>query len=213
MNFEEFIRPIEDEQPTEIKDNSTEETPIAEALEESVELDVQKQVVEALAADKAEQDEEIKKLRKENYQLKSDVYRLKETIAELKNQLDGVGEILSKNTELKESNQVAILERLTEVDDKFEGETRDHILEALKEARDAAESSGRLRRAQVLEAVLLANQPHGNLAKRREELEKIFKDNQYIVSGTVIEQLNKLGLPYKHGEDYLLPKEILARNF
>ena len=50
------------------------ETPVVE------ELDVQKAVVESLAADKAEQDERIVALQKENYALKSEVSGLKSQV-------------------------------------------------------------------------------------------------------------------------------------
>lgn len=219
MNFEEFIRP-ENSNENRIKDPSetseteeTSETNEEEQVDNEVELNVQKAVVESLAADKAEQTEEIKKLRRENYDLKSEVYQLKEKISEMKSQLENVGDLLSKNTESRESNQVSLLDRLPEINDRFEGETRDQILEVLAEARASAEKDGKLRRAQLLEAVILANVPTGNLAKRRAALDKLFAENQYIVSGPVIEELDKQGIPYKHGEEYLLPLEIIKRNY
>ncbi len=87
------------------------------------------------------------------------------------------------------------------------------VLEVLKEARDQAEKDGKARRAQILEAVLVANEPVGTLLAKREALNKIFKDNGNIINGPVIEELNKLGISYKNGENYLLPSEILNRNY
>ena len=40
--------------------------------------------------------------------------------------------------------------------------TREQVLEVIKEARDKAEAEGRIRRAQVLEGVLVANEPTEN---------------------------------------------------
>ena len=124
-----------------------------------------------------------------------------------------VGETLAKNSEVPESTKVTLLERDTELPDRFKGETRDHVLEALKEARDTAEKDGRLRHAQILESVLCANEPNGNLAKKREELKKLFEVNANLVSGPVIEELQRRGISHKNGEEYLLPSEILKRTY
>ena len=211
MNFEEFIKPP-----------STDETP-----EEPEELDVQKAVVESLAADKAEQDEQIAALRRqvaalrqENENLRSArtaeesrATVLQKKMEDLRQTLAGYGDILLKNVESKASNQVTLLERDVEIDDHFPGETRDHVLEVIREARDAAESDGRVRRAQILEGVLVTNEPVGELEKKRKELERLFNENGNIVSGPVIERLNKMGISHKKGDDYLLPSEILKRNY
>jgi len=174
-------------------------------------LDVQKAVVESLAADKAEQNERLEALVKENTKLKSEIARQNEKIAEMKKALENVGDVLAKNAEGEASNKIALLDRNLEIDDRFPGETRDHVLEALRDAREAAEKDGHLRRAQVLESVLLANEPVGTLAKKRVELEKYFADNANILSGPVIEELKKRGISHKKGEEYLLPSEILKR--
>jgi len=174
-------------------------------------LDVQKAVVESLAADKAEQNEKLEALVSENARLKSERAKLEEQIAEMKKALENVGEVLLKNAEGTASNKVALLDRDPEIDDRFPGETRDHVLEVIRDAREAAEKDGRLRRAQVLESVLLANEPVGNLSKKRAELEKYFSDNANIMSGPVIEELKRRGISHKKGEEYLLPGEILKR--
>lgn len=182
-----------------------EDEPIAE------ELDVQKAVVESLAADKAVQDERIVALRKENNALKSQVSSLQSSINEMRDALAKVGDILAKNSETEVSSKVTLLERDPEVDDRFLGETRDHVLEVIREAREASEKDGRLRRAQILESVLVANQQTGNLSEKRAELEKFFNENGNILSGPVIQHLEKCGISYKNGETYLLPGEILKR--
>ena len=184
-----------------------EEKPVAE------ELDVQKAVVESLAADKAEQDERIVALQKENNLLKSQVSSLKASLEEAKSSLAKVGDVLAQNAETDGSSKVALLDRDPELNDRFPGETRDHVLEVIREARDAAEKDGRLRRAQVLESVLVANEPTGKLAENRAALEKFFNENGNIMSGSVIAQLEKSGISHKNGETYLLPGEILKRTY
>ena len=209
--------------------------------EEPEEIDVQKAVVESLAADKAEQDEmisflkqskaeqdemisflkqskaeqEIKigSLRANNAALQSEVNTLRRKVQQLQLELDRAGDVLAKNAEGTLSNKVALLERNVELDDRFEGETRDHVIEVLREARDAAEKGGRVRRAQILESILVANEPHGELAKRRAELDKLFADNANLINGVVIKELEKRGISHKKGEEYLLPSEIVARTY
>lgn len=218
MNFEEFLQPrATDEVHTVTEENvETPVEPVAEPVEESdptMDLHVQQAVVESLAADKAEQDEHIAKLRKDNYALQSEISALKEKIAEMKVALEQVGDVLAKNAETTLSNKMTLLERNPEVEDRFPGEMRDHVLETLKEAREAAEKDGRVRRAQILEAILVDNEVSGELAKRRAALEKLFNDNQNILSGPVINELDNMNIPYKHGEDYLLPAEIIKRTY
>lgn len=188
--------------------------------DESVELDVQKAVVESLAADKAMQDEQIATLRKEKESLVSEINALKGKIseqegkiAELNEKLSKMDDLLAANSETALSNKVALLDRDTELPDRFESETYDHVLEVIKEARDKSEAEGRVRRAQILESVLVANEPSGCLAKRRENIEKLFAENNNILSGQVINELDKLGIPYKDGENYLLASEIIKKTF
>ena len=222
MNFEEFL---DDGSPK----AQPVEHPVEEVEEEAVidSIDVQKAVVEALAADKAEQAETISALRAENAELKKSIDELKKSIVELTNQaeaakkqlldqkaaLEKVGDVLATNADNGLSNKVALLDRDIDVPDRFTGETRDHVLEVVREARDKAEAEGRLRRAQVLEGVLAANEPEGTLAKKRANLEKLFADNGNLVSGPVIAELEKMGISHKNGEEYLLPAEIVKRNY
>ena len=188
--------------------------------DESVELDVQKAVVESLAADKAMQDEQIATLRNEKESLVSEINELKGKIsdlegkiAELNGKLSKMDDLLVANSETALSSKVALLDRDTELPDRFESETYDHVLEVIKEARDKSEAEGRVRRAQILESVLVANEPSGCLAKRRESIEKLFAENNNILSGQVINELDKLGIPYKDGENYLLASEIIKKTF
>ncbi|MGN0833815.1 MAG: hypothetical protein ACI4RD_09250 [Kiritimatiellia bacterium] len=178
-----------------------------------VENDRQKAVVEALTADKAEQGERIRALQAENDRLKGTVADLRQQLEALQLSLAKAGDRLAANAEGEYSNQVTLLERNHEIGDRFVGETRDHVLEVIQEARDAAEQAGRIRRAQLLESVIVANTPTGNLSKRREALQKLFSDNGNILSGPVISQLEQDGIAHKHGEDYLLPAEIIQRTY
>jgi len=185
----------------------------AEEPAETEDLDVQKAVVESLAADKAEQDERINALLRENNELKSKITELSAKIDEMKSSLAKVGDVLAANAEGESSSKIALLDRDTEQKDRFPGESRDHVIETLKEAFAAAEKDGRLRRAQILESVLLANQPSGTLAQKRAELTKLFNENANVINGTVMNALQKLGIPFKNGEDYLLTTEILKRTY
>ena len=214
MNFEEFIRPDERSAQT-----SAESADVQEFVQPE-ELDVQKAVVESLAADKVMRDEEIRRLKEENGSLRRDLQDLSaknaalmSTISEMKSSLEKVGEVLAKNSEGEMSSKIALLDRNIECEDRFPGETRDHVLEVIKEARDRDEADGRVRRAQLLESVLVANEPNGTLTRRRAELEKLFNDNGNILSGLVIEELKKLGISHKKGEEYLLPSEIIKRTY
>ena len=181
-------------------------------------LDVQKAVVESLAADKAEQDEQISDLSRKNENLKAEIDRLKNELEqsvskmnEMKKALDNVGDILSRNAESTTSSQISLLDRDPDLNDRFPGETREQVLEVIREAREAAEKEGRIRRAQIMESGLVANEPTGSLAKKRQALTKFFSENGNILTGPVIEELQKCGITYKNGEDYLLPTEILKR--
>ena len=222
MNFEEFL---DDEAPkAPANEEIAEETSEEDAADS---IDVQKAVVESLAADKAEQAETIAALRAENAELRKNLLELKKEAAALveraeavkrqmseqKAALEKVGDVLAINADNGLSNKVSLLDRDIDVPDRFVGETRDHVIEVVREARDKAEAEGRLRRAQVLEGVLAANEPEGTLAKKRATLEKLFAENGSIVSGLVIEQLEKMGISHKNGDEYLLPAEIINRNY
>jgi len=222
MNFEEFL---DDEAPkAPANEELAEETSEDDAADS---IDVQKAVVESLAADKAEQAETIAALRAENAELRRNIAELKKEAAALaeraeavkrqmseqKTALEKVGDVLAINADNGLSNKVSLLDRDIDVPDRFVGETRDHVIEVVREARDKAEAEGRLRRAQVLEGVLAANEPEGTLAKKRAALEKLFAENGSIVSGLVIEQLEKMGISHKNGDEYLLPAEIINRNY
>ena len=220
MKMEEFLQPEENGEEIAVQETVVEEDIVEETVTEEIELDVQKAVVESLAAEKVECDERISSLEAENTRLTGENEELnkiktalEEKLAVCEKELSKVGEILSANSESEASNKVALLDRNIDLPDRFIGETREQVLEVIKEARDKAEAEGRLRRAQVLEGVLVANEPTGELAAKRAALEKFFNDNANILSGPVIAELERCGISYKNGEEYLLPTEILRRTY
>lgn len=222
MNVEEFLQPKETEKPLESNIEAEEEFIEAEAIEE-----VQKIVVESFATEKVEMGEKIsaleeenKKYAEENKSLNEKILELTQEIAkkdalisEMRSDLEKTGDILSVNSETELSNKISLLDRNVDIIDRFIGETRDQVLEAISAARDVAEKEGRIRKAQILESVLVVNEPTGNLKEKRIALEKFFNENQNILSGTVISELERCGISYKHGEEYLLPAEIIKRTY
>ena len=65
-------------------------------------------------------------------------------------------------------SSTVLLDKPDGVSEKFTGEIREHLLEALADAQRAADAGGRDRRARILEAILCANAPTGELARRRD---------------------------------------------
>ena len=208
--------------------------------EEAPELEVQQVVVQELAADKAALAEDYEKLnlhtkvvegeleqaRKEVGELQKELQILKEKLEEVNAALTSTqAKCEQKEAELaaqqakeldlqeRNPNALALLDRDVELPDRFPGETRDHVLEVIKKARDKAEAEGRVRCAQLLEGVLVANDSNGNLAKRRAALEKFFNENHNLMTGAVMAELDRCGISYKKGEEYLLPSEILHRTY
>ena len=216
------------------------------------ELDVQKEVVEQLAADNAELKEAYEKLKTvcrgqllqitETMKLAANLARACEEnakrgekdsevaakavselqekfaasetrVAVLEKELADRLEKEFDEEEKRNPNMVALLDRDIEIPDRFPGETRDHVLEVLKEALVEAEKNGRYRRAKILEGVLLVNEPGKNLERRREWLKRLFEENGNLVTGAVISVLNKHGIAYRDGENYLMPKEIIDRTY
>ena len=147
--------------------------------------------------------------------MKRELAETKKFLADAKEELNKAIDALSveKENAYNSSNTVSILDRNFELPDRFVGETRDHVLEAVKNWRDCAEKDGRIRCAQLMEAVMVANEPSGELQKKRAALEKFFNDNQNILSGSVITELDKCGISYKNGEEYLLTSEIIRRTY
>lgn len=237
FNLEEFIEEKD-------KEEQEENTIPVEGFkgEKEEELDVQKVVVEELAADKVRMEREIEELKLKSATFEKNLSLMAETLAnkerEIEEKKKAVLEEAAKRKELQKAmeslrteletcktnlrkaqekefdtqernpNALALLDREVELPDRFPGETRDHVIEAVKEAQKKAEEEGKCRKAQVLEAVLVANEPNGTLAARRKALEEVFARNNNLVTGEVIEYLGKLGISHMKGEEYLTPAEI-----
>lgn len=219
----EFIDKPEPPSPPPVAEAAAQTAP---AEEEPPELDVQKAVVEELAAEKVELHEQIAAREAELAARDTELAALKAQVAVLKSEnakLCAEAESLQARLDARlaheldqqerNPNSLALLDREVELPDRFPGETRDHVLEVVRAARDEAERDGRVRRAQILEAVLVANEPSGNLAARRAEVTKLFSENGNIVNGTVLARLQELEISHKNGEEYLLPSEIIKRAF
>lgn len=80
------------------------------------------------------------------------------------------------------------------VSEVFGGEVREQVLAALADARDAARQSGRERRAAVLDSVLAANPPSGELGRRRMILKQTLKDAGSFTDAHVLAELERLGI-------------------
>ena len=224
-------------------DETAEDTAAEAEIDDAAapELDVQKAVVEELAVDKAKLEEKVEnlqqkiqtlesetsdELKSENERLKAELAAANEALSASSAEVNGlkikVAELSARLAEEQERhfdeqsrnpNALALLDRDIELPDRFPGETRDHVIEAVREARDRAEAEGRVRRAQLLEGVLVANESSGNLEKKRAALEKFFNDNGNILSGPVLEELSKYNIAHKNGEEYLMPSEIITRMY
>ncbi len=237
FNFNEFMTSNSPEKDEEVVEN--EEITEFDAVE-APELEVQQAVVQELAADKAALSADFESLQTHTQEVESALKKAKDEVESLKKELTDAKVALeaaktslsatnaaleqkaaeldaqkAKEIDLQERNPnaLALLDRDVELPDRFPGETRDQVLEVIREARNKAEEEGRIRRAQLLEGVLVANEPNGNLAKKRAALEKFFNENHNIISGTVMAELDKCGISYKKGEEYLLPSEILRRTY
>ena len=95
-----------------------------------------------------------------------------------------------------------LLDRPEEFAEVFPGEVREHVLAALKESFEAAESGGRERRAGILEAVLAANPSAGELDRRRAEVKRIVRDGGRFLDDSVIAELAGLGFRHVSGRNH-----------
>ena len=96
----------------------------------------------------------------------------------------------------------ALLDKPSELAEKFFGEIREHVVETLAEAYRAAEAGGRDRRARVLEAVLVTNPPTGELEQRRAEVKQIVKEAGSTLDNAALAALEKLGFRYISGNKH-----------
>ena len=99
-------------------------------------------------------------------------------------------------------SSTVLLDKPEGFSEKFTGEVREHLLEALADAQRAADAGGRDRRARILEAILCANACTGELARRRDEVKQIMKDAGAFIDNATIAALEKLGFRYVSGSNH-----------
>ena len=127
------------------------------------------------------------KLLEENAAKDREIARLQELLAD------------AQRTSLSSS---VLMEKPPALGEKFPGEIREHVIAALADSRAAAEAGGRDRRARILEAVLCANPPSGELESRREAVRQILKDAGSFLDDGDIAALEKLGFRYISGKNH-----------
>lgn len=116
-------------------------------------------------------------------------------------------EIAQLRKQLAEAQRTALsssvlLEKPAGLSEKFAGELREHVAETIADAVGAAEAGGRDRRARILEAVLGANPPSGDLERRREAVKQIVKEAGSRLDNAAIAELEKLGFRYVSGNKH-----------
>ena len=121
MNFEEFIKPVD---PINLPENTEEENAGPD------ELDVQRTVVEVLAAEKAEQEEQLNSLRAKNESLQADILDKQKQIEALKDFIEGLKKKSESNADkvrLADANIQKISERLIDYYSNVYGEDGERI--------------------------------------------------------------------------------------
>ena len=116
-------------------------------------------------------------------------------------EIDRLKELLAESQRTSLSSSV-LLEKPATLGEKFTGEIREHVLDTLASAAEAAEASGRDRRARILEAVLCANPASGELDRRRVAVRQIIKDAGSFLDSQAIAELEKLGFRYISGKNH-----------
>lgn len=236
MDYTDFLKKPEITEPVESVSPEAEAVEAEEIVAEE-NLDVQKAVVEELAAEKVAMELKLDELNKKIAELEAEKAmlieankKLEEEKLVIKNAANNSVKIEAENQKLKEENekltaalvantetttssQIALLDRNLEVPDRFFGETREHVINAIKVALEEARTNGRIRRAQLLEAVLVVNSSSGEVDKKRTALENFFLSHQNVLDGEVLAKLKEYGIHHKDGETYLLPSEILTRTY
>ena len=99
-------------------------------------------------------------------------------------------------------SSTVLLDKPGGLSEKFTGEIREHLLEALADAQRAADAGGRDRRARILEAILCANACSGELVRRRAEVKQLMKDAGSFIDDATIAALEKLGFRYISGTNH-----------
>ena len=170
-----------------------------------------KQAQDELAQARARADGELENLKEELNQTKAALENersapkedpaLQEEVAAKDREIARLQALLVEAQRTSLSSTV-LLDKPDGVSEKFTGEIREHLLEALADAQRAADAGGRDRRARILEAILCANAPTGELARRRDEVKQAMKDAGSFIDNATIASLEKLGFRYISGSNH-----------
>ncbi len=196
------------------------------------ELAERQSVIDALALDSVQQKESLAQAQEKLAQAEAELARSKEELVRTQEELAQTSaaleaaksapkvdpalqeEMAARNREiarlqalLVEAQRTALsstvlLDKPEGISEKFTGEVREHLLEALADAQRAADAGGRDRRARILEAILCANVRTGELARRRDEVKQIMKDAGAYIDDSTIAALEKLGFRYVSGANH-----------
>ena len=191
----------------------------------NAEIEEKQAVIDALAIDAAEAKDELAKAQEELARVQEELARSQDELAQAKTALDAeraapkVDEAMLEAAAAKDREIARLQELLVEAQrtslsstvlldkpesfsEKFPGEVREHLLEALADAQRAADAGGRDRRARILEAILCENAVTGELARRRDEVKQIMKDAGTFIDDATIAALEKLGFRYVSGANH-----------
>ena len=191
----------------------------------NAELEAKQAVIDALAVDATEAKDELAKAQEELTREKDELARVQDELAQVKAALDAeraapkVVEAMLEESAAKDREIARLQELLVEAQrtslsstvlldkpesfsEKFPGEVREHLLEALADAQRAADAGGRDRRARILEAILCENAGTGELVRRRDEVKQIMKDAGTFIDDATIAALEKLGFRYVSGSNH-----------
>ena len=174
-------------------------------------LEEKQAVIDALALDAAETKELLEQAQEELKQTKAELDAersapkmdpaLQEEVAAKDREIARLQALLVEAQRTSLSSTV-LLDKPDGVSEKFTGEVREHLLEALADAQRAADAGGRDRRARILEAILCANACSGELARRRDEVKQVMKDAGSFIDDATIAALEKLGFRYISGANH-----------
>ena len=186
------------------------------------ELEAQKAACESLAADLAVLRDEhaaaltalenarsaVEELRaaprpdpEETARLSARIAERSAAVEERDREISRLRELLAEAQRTSLSSSV-MLDKPPAFTERFAGEIREHVVETLCDAYRAAESAGRDRRARILEAVIAANPPSGELETRREAVRQTIKDAGAKLDSSAIAELEKIGFRYVSGKNH-----------
>ena len=198
----------------------------------TAELEEKQAVIDALALDAAEAKESLSQAQEEMVRTQGELAQAQERLATKENELEATmaaleaersapkvdpalqEEMAAKDREIARLqallveaqrtslSSTVLLDKPDGVSEKFTGEVREHLLEALADAQRAADAGGRDRRARILEAILCANACSGELARRRAEVKQVMKDAGSFIDDATIAALEKLGFRYISGSNH-----------